>query len=52
MQILINKEYLFNYIKDKNFINKLKNIKLTMHLNTLEYNLVRYQSGLSGLLFI
>jgi len=52
IEILINKEYILNYIKDKNFIDKLKNIKLTMHLNTLEYNFVRYQSGLSGLLFI
>ena len=52
IEILINKEYILNYIKDNNFIDKLKNIKLTMHLNTLEYNFVRYQSGLSGLLFI
>jgi hypothetical protein len=52
IEILINKQYIFNYLKDKNFIDKLKNIKLTIHLNTLEYNFVRYQSGLSGLLFI
>lgn len=52
IQIEINTLKLINYIKNLNVLFDLYNLNFNIELSTFEYNLVRYQSGLSGLLFI
>jgi hypothetical protein len=52
IQIEINSLKLINYIKNLNILFNLNNVNFEIELTTFEYNLIRYQSGLSGLLFI
>lgn len=52
IQIEINTNKLMNYIKNLNVLFDLNNLNFEIELSTFEYNLIRYQSGLSGLLFI
>jgi hypothetical protein len=51
IQILIDKSKFVNYFGYFNYISNLDTMTLTLKLSTLEYNLIRYQSGLAGLLF-
>lgn len=48
IELIIDKNKLLNYIT----IDNLNKINISVNLNTLEYNIIRYQSGLSGLLFL
>jgi len=52
IELIIDKNKLYNYINNFSNLYDLNRLTITMNLNTLEYNLVRYQSGLSGLLFV
>ena len=52
IQVEINLEKLLAYIKNLNILYKLDMVNFNILLRTFEYNFVRYQSGLSGLLFI
>ena len=52
IQIKISKLKLLLYLKRLNVLFNLNDIVLKMNLATYEYNLVRYQSGLAGLLFV
>ena len=52
IQIQIDKRKLLKYINNLNTLFGLKDINLKMKLTTYEYNIVRYQSSLAGLLFI
>jgi len=52
IQIKIDKIKLLLYLKNLNILFNLKTINLEMNLTTFEYNFIRYQSGLSGILFI
>ena len=52
IQIQIDKQKLVNYLKNFNILFNLKNLYLKIFLTTYEYNILRYQSGLGGLLFI
>ena len=52
IEIVIDKNKLYNYIHNFDTLYNLNNLNITMNLNTLEYNFIRYQSGLSGLLFV
>jgi hypothetical protein len=52
IEIVFDKQKLLNYLKNILVLFDLNNITVTLNLNTIEYNIVRYQSGLSGLLFI
>ena len=51
-----NKEHILEerkkYYKDINIISNLDSYTLTMNIQTLEYNIIRYQSGIAGLLFL
>lgn len=52
IQIEINLTKLTSFIKNLNILYGLNKVNLSMKLTTSEYNLVRYQSGLAGLLFV
>jgi hypothetical protein len=52
VELEIDRNKLYNYINNFGTLYNLNKLTMTMNLNTLEYNLVRYQSGLSGLLFV
>ena len=52
IQIEINVDKLLFYLSSLNILFNLNMVNLSMKLTTLEYNLIRYQSGLAGLLFI
>ena len=52
IELYIDKQKLINFLKSLNIIFKLEDIYLKINLNTIEYNHIRYQSGLAGLLFI
>lgn len=52
IQIQINKLKLIEYLSKFEILFNLNNLDFKMNLTTYEYNLVRYQSGLAGLLFI
>jgi len=52
IQVEINIDKLLFYISGLNILFNLDKVNLSMGLTTIEYNLVRYQSGLAGLLFI
>lgn len=52
IQVQINKNKLADYLRKFDILFNLKNLDFKMNITTFEYNLVRYQSGLAGLLFI
>ena len=52
IQVQIDKYKFLKYINELNTIFNLKDINFKMLLTTYEYNVVRYQSSLAGLLFI
>jgi hypothetical protein len=53
IELVIDRVKFINYISNSNNNNiNLSDIKFTINLNTFEYNILRFQSGLAGLLFI
>ena len=52
IQLVIDKNKFLKYFGTINNSTNLDTIMITLNLTTLEYNLVRYQSGLAGLLFM
>jgi hypothetical protein len=52
IQIQIDKLKFFKYLNNINELFNLKDINFKILLTTYEYNIVRYQSSLAGLLFI
>lgn len=52
IQLILDKNKFLQYFGSFNNITNLDTIMITMNLSTLEYNLLRYQSGLAGLLFM
>ncbi len=52
IQIQIDKLKFLKYLNEINLIFNLKDINFKMFLTTYEYNVVRYQSSLAGLLFV
>ena len=52
IQLVIDKNKFIQYFGYFNYISNLDTITMTLNLSTLEYNLIRYQSGLAGLLFM
>ena len=52
IQIQIDKKKFFKYLNYINTLFNLKDINFKIFLTTYEYNIVRYQSSLAGLLFI
>jgi hypothetical protein len=51
IRVILNKVLLIKYLQTLNILYNLDNIFLKMNITTFEYNFVRYQSGLAGLLF-
>jgi hypothetical protein len=52
IQLVMDKNKFNEYFGYFNYTTNLDTITITVKLSTLEYNLVRYQSGLAGLLFM
>ena len=52
IKVEIDKVKFIKYLNQLKTLFSLKNINLKILLTTYEYNIVRYQSGLAGLLFI
>jgi hypothetical protein len=52
IQLIIDKKKFLNFFGNITNITNLDTVMITINLTTLEYNLVRYQSGLAGLLFM
>jgi hypothetical protein len=52
IQLILDKSKFLKYFGNISSISNLDTIMITMNLSTLEYNLIRYQSGLAGLLFM
>jgi hypothetical protein len=52
IQVEININKLLYYLDSLNILFDLDKVSLSMGLTTYEYNLIRYQSGLAGLLFV
>jgi hypothetical protein len=52
IEIIMDKKGLVDYLNNINTLYGLNKLSININLNTVNYNLVRYQSGLSGLLFI
>ena len=52
IQLILDKNKFIKYFGNVNTITNLDTVTIKMNLSTLEYNLVRYQSGLAGLLFM
>ena len=52
IQLILDKNKFLQYFGSFNSITNLDTTMITMNLSTLEYNLLRYQSGLAGLLFM
>jgi hypothetical protein len=52
IQITMDKNALLKYITNTKNLFDLKKLTVQINLTTIQYNLVRYQSGLSGLLFV
>jgi hypothetical protein len=52
IQLVIDKKKFKDFFGFFNNITNLDIITITLNLSTLEYNLIRYQSGLAGLLFM
>ena len=52
IEIQIDKIKFLNYLNKLNVLFNLKDVNFKMFFTTYEYNIVRYQSSLAGLLFI
>lgn len=52
IQIQIDKKKFFKYLNNINTLFDLKDINFKIFFTTYEYNIVRYQSSLAGILFI
>ncbi len=52
IEIVLSKKGLVDYISNVDTLFGLNKLSIEIDLNTVNYNFVRYQSGLSGLLFI
>ena len=52
IEVILNKNGLVDLIKNTNSLLNLNKLSMEINLNTVNYNFTRYQSGLSGLLFI
>jgi hypothetical protein len=52
IQIQIDKKKFLTYINNINILFNLKKINFKIFITTFEYNIIRYQSSLAGLLFI
>lgn len=52
IQVQIDKKKLLKYINNLNTLFRLKDINFKMYMTTYEYNMIRYQSSLGGLLFV
>lgn len=52
IQLVLDKKKLLEYYNEFIKISNLNVFTIKMQLNTLEYNIIRYQSGLAGLLFL
>lgn len=51
IEIVMTKKGLVDYINNTNNLFGLNKLSIEINLHTINYNFVRYQSGLSGLLF-
>jgi hypothetical protein len=51
IQLILDKNKFIKYFGTFNVASNLSSTMITMNLSTLEYNFVRYQSGLAGLLY-
>jgi hypothetical protein len=52
IQIRLNKIKLLRYLQTFNILFDLNKLSMRINMTTFEYNIVRYQSGLAGILFI
>ena len=52
IKVQIDRNKLIKYLNNLGILFDLKNMFLKMSITTYEYNILRYQSGLAGLLFI
>ena len=52
IQIIMDKKGLLNYFGNTKTLFDLGKFSAQINLTTIQYNILRYQSGLSGLLFI
>ena len=48
----MDKLKILNYLDSLNILYDINQIFIKINLSTIEYNIIRYQSGLAGLLFI
>ena len=51
IQLIFDRSKLLNYISKMNNISNLQKFSIKLSLFTFEYNIIRYQAGISGLLF-
>jgi hypothetical protein len=51
IELIIDGNKLINYITKINNISNLQKLSIKLSLFTFEYNIIRYQAGISGLLF-
>jgi hypothetical protein len=52
IEVILDKNGLVDFINTTNKLYNLNKLAIEINLNTVNYNFIRYQSGLSGLLFI
>ncbi len=52
IQVTMDKRKLINYFAKTKSLFNLSNVNAQINLTTLQYNFIRYQGGLSGLLFV
>lgn len=52
IQLILDKNKFIKIFGNVNTITNLDTVTIKMNLSTVEYNLIRYQSGLAGLLFM
>jgi hypothetical protein len=51
IEVIMDKEKIANYFTKTKVLFNLSNVNAQMNLTTFQYNFVRYQAGLAGLLF-
>ena len=52
IHIILDKKSVLNYASNTGNLFDLSKLSAQINLTTIQYNLIRYQSGLSGLLFV